>query len=324
MAAAGLDPADLEARRAFLQDRAGPPCPRATLADVVAHIEHAREVAGRRAHRHRRRLRRHAGSSGRVGRRRELPGALRRPARPRLERGGLRAARGGQRPARPARGRRRLTFVERAPGPDPNPYPRRVATPLDAAVRALALQVNRETVLQARATLLAEADRLDIELGKRAHAYAGVGLCGGDPVSPEAASAFNERINALVAGCLAYNRDFMPPQPRWMSQRERTASPRRRSPSRTVQDSEPTVAGAPAGPYPLRRLHQRGQAAHPSGLECAAATGPPTRGESGRHRSLRCADASQIKSLGVARYAASKPKGDKARAATGSIRRQSR
>jgi membrane dipeptidase len=46
MAAAGLDPSDLEARRAFLQDRAGPPCPRATLADVVAHIEHAREVAG--------------------------------------------------------------------------------------------------------------------------------------------------------------------------------------------------------------------------------------------------------------------------------------
>jgi hypothetical protein len=83
-----------------------------------------------------------------------------------------------------------------------------VATPLDAAVRALALQVNRETVLQARATLLAEADRLDIELGKRAHAYAGVGLCGADPVSPEAASAFNERINALVAGCLAYSRDL--------------------------------------------------------------------------------------------------------------------
>jgi membrane dipeptidase len=46
MAAAGLDPSDLEARQAFLQDRADPPCPRATLDDVVAHIEHAREVAG--------------------------------------------------------------------------------------------------------------------------------------------------------------------------------------------------------------------------------------------------------------------------------------
>lgn len=75
-------------------------------------------------------------------------------------------------------------------------------------MRALALQVNRDTVLAARAALLAEADRLDIELSKRAHAYGGVGLCGGDPVSPEAASAFNERIDALVMGCLAYNRDL--------------------------------------------------------------------------------------------------------------------
>ena len=83
-----------------------------------------------------------------------------------------------------------------------------MATPLDAAVRALALQVNRDTVLQARAALLAEADRLDVELGKRAHAYGGVGLCGADPVSPEAAGAFNERINALVMSCLAYNRDL--------------------------------------------------------------------------------------------------------------------
>jgi len=83
-----------------------------------------------------------------------------------------------------------------------------VATPLDAAVRALALQVNRDTVLQARAALLAEADRLDVELGKRAHAYGGVGICGGDPVSPEAAGAFNERINALVMDCRSYNREL--------------------------------------------------------------------------------------------------------------------
>ena len=46
MAAAGLDPQDLEARPGFLERRGGPPCPRATIADVVAHIEHAREVAG--------------------------------------------------------------------------------------------------------------------------------------------------------------------------------------------------------------------------------------------------------------------------------------
>jgi len=46
MAAAGLDPQDLEARPAFLARRGGAPCPRATVADVVAHVEHAREVAG--------------------------------------------------------------------------------------------------------------------------------------------------------------------------------------------------------------------------------------------------------------------------------------
>jgi membrane dipeptidase len=46
MAAAGLDPLDLEARPEFLAARGGPPCPSATIADVVAHVEHAREVAG--------------------------------------------------------------------------------------------------------------------------------------------------------------------------------------------------------------------------------------------------------------------------------------
>jgi membrane dipeptidase len=46
MVAAGLDPRDLPARDAFAAAWDGPPCPRATLADVVAHVEHAREVAG--------------------------------------------------------------------------------------------------------------------------------------------------------------------------------------------------------------------------------------------------------------------------------------
>jgi membrane dipeptidase len=46
MAATGLDPRDLEARAEFLQAWGGPPCPAATIGDVVAHIEHAREVAG--------------------------------------------------------------------------------------------------------------------------------------------------------------------------------------------------------------------------------------------------------------------------------------
>jgi membrane dipeptidase len=44
MDAAGVDHDDLRARDAFAWD--GPPSPRATLADVVAHLDHAREVAG--------------------------------------------------------------------------------------------------------------------------------------------------------------------------------------------------------------------------------------------------------------------------------------
>jgi hypothetical protein len=79
---------------------------------------------------------------------------------------------------------------------------------LDAAVRSLALQVNRDTVLKARAALLAEADRLDGELHRGGNDFTKVGLCGGDPVSPEAANAFNERISTLVANCRAYNRQL--------------------------------------------------------------------------------------------------------------------
>ncbi|OLT20720.1 membrane dipeptidase [Pseudonocardia sp. CNS-139] len=46
MTAAGADHRDLRARDGFARTWDGPPCPRATLADVVAHVEHAREVAG--------------------------------------------------------------------------------------------------------------------------------------------------------------------------------------------------------------------------------------------------------------------------------------
>jgi membrane dipeptidase len=46
MTTAGLDPRDLRVRDAFAAGWSGPECPRATLGDVVAHVEHAREVAG--------------------------------------------------------------------------------------------------------------------------------------------------------------------------------------------------------------------------------------------------------------------------------------
>ena len=46
MAAAGVDHRDLDARSRFLEDWSGPPMPSAGIDDVVAHVEHAREVAG--------------------------------------------------------------------------------------------------------------------------------------------------------------------------------------------------------------------------------------------------------------------------------------
>lgn len=46
MAAAGQDHRDLRAREAFAASWDGPPPPGATLDDVVAHLEHVREVAG--------------------------------------------------------------------------------------------------------------------------------------------------------------------------------------------------------------------------------------------------------------------------------------
>lgn len=46
MAAAGADHRDLDERSRFVAGWSGPPQPSATLSDVVAHVEHAREVAG--------------------------------------------------------------------------------------------------------------------------------------------------------------------------------------------------------------------------------------------------------------------------------------
>lgn len=89
------------------------------------------------------------------------------------------------------------------------PQPGPLRPQIDAAVAAVGLQVNRDTVLQARAALLAEADRLDDELRKSWNLREGTDLvCGRDPVSPEAAAAFTERIAALQSNCTAYNRDL--------------------------------------------------------------------------------------------------------------------
>lgn len=78
---------------------------------------------------------------------------------------------------------------------------------LDAAVADLSLQVDRDTVLQARAALLGEVERLrSLIHTNRQGAF--IGLCGADPVSADAAPAFNERIAALLQQCWQYTIDM--------------------------------------------------------------------------------------------------------------------
>lgn len=79
---------------------------------------------------------------------------------------------------------------------------------LDAAVAAVGFQVNPDTVLRARAALLAEADRLDQHVEDSMNEAMGIGLCGGDPVSADARTAFGERISVTFEQCRAYNRDL--------------------------------------------------------------------------------------------------------------------
>ena len=88
-----------------------------------------------------------------------------------------------------------------APAPGPQ------SASLAAAVESLALQVDRDTVLQARAALLGEAQRLKDEIGFRTVDMQ-VGECGRDPVSSDAAPAFNERIAVLIQNCQQYTEDL--------------------------------------------------------------------------------------------------------------------
>jgi hypothetical protein len=87
----------------------------------------------------------------------------------------------------------------------PHPGPRHGQ--LEAAVESLKLQVDRDTVLQARAALLGEAlrlkDTMRIESGSTQ-----IGVCGGDPVSFDAAPAFNERIAVLIGQCRQYTEEL--------------------------------------------------------------------------------------------------------------------
>jgi hypothetical protein len=105
-------------------------------------------------------------------------------------------------PKRPTNPAARLTLLVMTAPPGP-PSP----TAASAAIESLMLQVNRETVLQARAALLGEAQRLRDEIQRHGDQIV-VRLCGGDPVSPDASKAFGERIAVLISHCDRYVTDL--------------------------------------------------------------------------------------------------------------------
>lgn len=69
-----------------------------------------------------------------------------------------------------------------------------------SAIDSLRMQVTPENVLRVRAVLLAEADRFDGSIGP-SEPDGWVGRCGGDPLSSDARSAFNARIEAVHRRC---------------------------------------------------------------------------------------------------------------------------
>ncbi|MDT7682901.1 MAG: hypothetical protein QOG57_3211, partial [Pseudonocardiales bacterium] len=73
----------------------------------------------------------------------------------------------------------------------------------EVAIEVAGLAVTPDNVLQIRNTLKGESDLLGLQL--RLHQpNLVVGAPGRDPVSEEAAKAFNEKIKGLLDGCWAY------------------------------------------------------------------------------------------------------------------------
>jgi len=72
-----------------------------------------------------------------------------------------------------------------------------VMTSLPSGAGGASIQVTRENVLQARAVLLQEVETLESAVASARVFYGGIGLCGQDPVSKDAAPAFSERTAKL-------------------------------------------------------------------------------------------------------------------------------
>jgi uncharacterized protein YukE len=98
-----------------------------------------------------------------------------------------------------------MTFPGLPPAATPAPDWR---SSLSSAVNNVNLQVTSENVLDVRKILLQEADRLQKYGGQDAVMTQLVGLCGGDPVSQQAAQAFNQRIRQEIQRCQDYAREL--------------------------------------------------------------------------------------------------------------------
>jgi hypothetical protein len=75
---------------------------------------------------------------------------------------------------------------------------------LSSAMHSVGLQVDRDNVLRVRSVLLTEAEKLLDAVTRPMSERRWVDLCGADPVSGEASSAFNARIQILVDHCRQY------------------------------------------------------------------------------------------------------------------------
>lgn len=103
------------------------------------------------------------------------------------------------------------------------PVPRITNHALQESVDAVLMQVDRDTILRARAVLLHEADQLDDELyratspmptgplqgrmGEPGHGV-WIGRCSDDPISGPAQISFNAKIDAALQPCRDYIRDL--------------------------------------------------------------------------------------------------------------------
>ena len=87
------------------------------------------------------------------------------------------------------------------------PRPRTMGPVMQSDMDRAMMQVNPNNVLDVRKAILTEADDLRTYVRMHSHDLK-VGLCGSDPVSPLAAQAFNEKIDAHLKEIDTYLRSL--------------------------------------------------------------------------------------------------------------------